>query len=55
MIHIEPGTYRIMNVASGTALAIPENNVWDVVGWERNDNENQQVGLAFVESYLLFN
>jgi len=42
MAHIKPGTYRVMNVASGTALAIPENNVWDVVGWERNDNKNQQ-------------
>jgi len=42
MVHIEPGTYRIINVASGTAMAIPENNIWDVVCWERNDNKNQK-------------
>ncbi|KAF8608036.1 hypothetical protein BDV93DRAFT_541431 [Ceratobasidium sp. AG-I] len=45
MVHIQPGTYRITNVASGTALAIPDNNVWDVVCWGRNDDKNQQAPL----------
>lgn len=42
MVHIEPGTYRITNVAGGTAIAVPDSNVWDIVCWGKNNSKNQQ-------------
>ncbi|KAF8608034.1 hypothetical protein BDV93DRAFT_519107 [Ceratobasidium sp. AG-I] len=42
MVNLEPGTYRIVNVASDTAITVPHHNRWDVVGWERHGDRNQR-------------
>ncbi|KAF8608033.1 hypothetical protein BDV93DRAFT_519106 [Ceratobasidium sp. AG-I] len=41
MARIEPGTYRIINVASETAITVPNYDHWAVVGWESTEEPNQ--------------
>ncbi|KAG8734943.1 hypothetical protein FRC10_011166 [Ceratobasidium sp. 414] len=37
---VQPGTYRITNVKSGTCITVK--NDWDVVGWQKHDGRDQQ-------------
>ncbi|KAG9079040.1 hypothetical protein FRC06_007987 [Ceratobasidium sp. 370] len=40
MAPVQPGTYRIVSVASGTYITL--HNHWDAVCWRKLDNKNQQ-------------
>ncbi|KAG9074432.1 hypothetical protein FRC06_010702 [Ceratobasidium sp. 370] len=37
---VQPGTYRIINVKSGTCITVK--NDWDAVGWQKHDGRDQQ-------------
>jgi hypothetical protein len=47
---VTPGTYRIVNVSSDTAIAIPPTEYWGVAGWHKEDNISQQVWIVKAEN-----
>ncbi|KAG9127895.1 hypothetical protein FRC07_007741 [Ceratobasidium sp. 392] len=42
MVPVQPGTYRIVSVASGTCIINYVDKPWEVVCWHRIDDRNQQ-------------
>ncbi|CAE6513792.1 unnamed protein product [Rhizoctonia solani] len=39
---LKPGTYRILNTLTGTAIQVSDHDPTKVVAWEQHDGENQQ-------------
>ena len=40
---LTPGTYRIFNALTGTAVQVSDHDPTKVIAWEQHDGENQQV------------
>ncbi|CAE6413409.1 unnamed protein product [Rhizoctonia solani] len=43
--NLEPGTYRVFNVRTATAIQISDHDPTRIVTWERHDGKNQQVHI----------